>query len=117
MARYKKNYLNGSLFGKFNSNQADKVNYLFNNIIDAHFDYLLTEPEGEFDAVCLSGLRSGQNNGSGPMENDAKFVILNNKKHVAIKIRRTNINGSVLPDPRPSNVENNCGRRFCNRHA
>ena len=112
MARYKKNYLNGSLFSKFNSNNADKTNYLFNNIIDAHFDYLLTEPEGEFDAVCLSGLRSGQNNGSGPMENDAKFVVLNNKKHVAIKIRRTNINGSVLPDPRPSNVENNVEEDF-----
>ena len=29
MARYKKNYLNGSLFGNFNSNVDDKFNYFF----------------------------------------------------------------------------------------
>ena len=106
MPRYKKNYLNGSLFNKFNSNNNDKVNYLFNNIIDAHYDYLLTEPETEFNAVCLSGLRTGQNNGSGPMQSDAKYMTINNNNHLAVKIRRTSVNGSILPDPRPQFTKN-----------
>ena len=106
MPRYKKNYLNGSLFNKFNSNKSDKVNYLFNNIIDAHYDYLLTEPEAEFNAVCLSGLRTGQNNGSGPLQTDAKYITVNDNNHLAVKIRRTSVNGSILPDPRPQFTKN-----------
>ena len=106
MARYKKNYLNGSLFGTFSSNPTDKVNYLFNNIIDAHYDYLLTNEEGEFNAVVLSGLRSGDSTGAGPMPTDAKIVNLNDNQHVKIKIRRTNVNGGILPDPSPNFTTN-----------
>lgn len=106
MARYKKNYLNGSLFGTFSSNPADKVNYLFNNIIDAHYDYLLTNEEGEFNAVVLSGLRSGDSTGVGPMPHDAKIVNLNDNQHIKIKIRRTNVNGGILPDPSPNFTTN-----------
>ena len=39
MAKYKKNYLNGSLANEFSSNVNNKFNYLMSNIIDAHYDY------------------------------------------------------------------------------
>jgi hypothetical protein len=104
MARYKKNYLNGSLFGSFSSNPADKVNYLFNNIIDAHYDYLLANPEDDPTYIVLSGLRSGENNGSGPMENDAKFEMLNDNQHIKIKVRK--VSKPIEPDPSPSFTTN-----------
>lgn len=60
----KKKYLNGSLYGNFNSNPQDKFNYLFSNIIDAHYDYILGKTENKFKAISLSDVVTGQPNGS-----------------------------------------------------
>ena len=101
MAKYKKNYLNGSLANEFSSNVNNKFNYLMSNIIDAHYDYLLTSPKNDFKAIVLSGMKSGQNNGSGPNINDAKVVERNVgdsiNRHLSIKIRPIDIRGSTLP--------------------
>ena len=107
MARYKKNYLNGSLFGNFNSNVDDKFNYLFSNIVDAHYDYLLGKDETEFQAISLSDISTGQANGSMQYPNSARVItrqVIKNgipsaQKHLAVKVRPTNIDGSILPDP------------------
>jgi murein DD-endopeptidase MepM/ murein hydrolase activator NlpD len=107
MARYKKNYLNGSLFGNFNSNVDDKFNYLFSNIVDAHYDYLLGKDQNEFQAMSLSDISTGQANGSMKYANSARVItrqVIKNgipsaQKHLAVKVRPTNIDGSILPDP------------------
>ena len=107
MARYKKNYLNGSLFGNFNSNVDDKFNYLFSNIVDAHYDYLLGKDETEFQAISLSDISTGQANGSMQYPNSARVItrqVIKNgipsaQNHLAVKVRPTNIDGSILPDP------------------
>ena len=114
MAKYKKNYLNGSLANEFSSNVNNKFNYLMSNIIDAHYDYLLTSPKNDFKAIVLSGMKSGQNNGSGPNINDAKVVERNVgdsiNRHLSIKIRPIDIRGSTLPDP--INTQNNKDQDF-----
>ena len=105
MAR--KNYLNGSLFGNFNSNVEDKFNYLFSNLIDAHYDFLLGQPDSEFKAISLSDVATGQSNGSMQYPNSARVVtrritrqgISSLSMHLAVKVRPTNIDGSILPDP------------------
>lgn len=107
MARYKKNYLNGSLFGNFNSNVDDKFNYLFSNIVDSHYDYLLGKDETEFQAISLSDIATGQANGSMQYANSARVItrqvikngIPSEQKHLAVKVRPTNIDASILPDP------------------
>ena len=107
MARYKKNYLNGSLFGNFNSNVDDKFNYLLSNIIDAHYDFLLGKDQNEFQAMSLSDISTGQANGSMKYANSARVItrqvikdgIPSAQKHLAVKVRPTNIDGSILPDP------------------
>tara|TARA_R110002012_G_scaffold315603_1_gene529572 strand:- start:14239 stop:15471 length:1233 start_codon:yes stop_codon:yes gene_type:complete len=107
MARFKKNYLNGSLFGNFNSNPSDKFDYLFTNIVDAHYDYLLGKEQGEFQAISLSDIATGQSNGTMLYPNSARIItrqvikagIPSESRHLAIKVRPTNIEGSILPDP------------------
>jgi hypothetical protein len=107
MARYKKNYLNGSLFGNFNSNVDDKFNYLFSNIVDAHYDVLLGKDQGEFQAISLSDISTGQANGSMQYPNSARIIIRqvikngipSESRHLAVKVRPTNIDGSIIPDP------------------
>jgi len=107
MARLKKNYFNGSLFGNFNSSVDDKFNYLFSNIVDAHYDYLLSKDKGEFQAISLSDIATGQANGSMQYPNSAKIIkrqvikngVSSEVRHLAIKVRPTSIDGSVLPDP------------------
>jgi hypothetical protein len=67
---------------------------------DAVLDFLTTrEDRGDIMAVCISGLRTGQNNGSSTYQNDARPVTINGKTHLAIKIRRKGIEGSIRPDP------------------
>ena len=66
MAKTKPNYLNGSLFGNFSSNPVDRFNYLFSNVVDVTYDYMLSNSEQQFKAVCLSGFGADDNTGAGP---------------------------------------------------
>jgi len=107
MPRYKKNYLNGSLFGNFNSSTNSKFHYLFSNIVDAHYDYLLGSDQGEFQAISLSDIATGQANGAMQYPNSAKIIIRqvikngisSEQRHLAVKVRPTNLNGVSTPDP------------------
>lgn len=91
----KKNFLSLGLHSQF-----DPFYSTFSRINDAAMDYLTSkEPETEFDAVCISGLRTGQNNGSSIYQNDARYVQLNGETHLSIKIRRKGISGTILPHP------------------
>jgi len=116
----KKKYLNGSLYGNFNSNPQDKFNYLFSNIIDAHYDYILGKTENKFKAISLSDVITGQPNGSMEYPNSARLItrqvivngIASSQTHLAIKVRPINIDGSTLPDPFDSTVTNQYERNF-----
>ena len=70
----KKKYLHGSLYGNFNSNPQDKFNYLFSNIIDAHYDYILGKDEADFQAISISDVVTGQPVGGMEYPNSATFV-------------------------------------------
>ena len=116
----KKKYLHGSLYGNFNSNPQDKFNYLFSNIIDAHYDYILGKEQGDFQAINISDVLTGQPVGGMDYPNSARFVnrqvikqgVTSTEQHLAIKVRPTNIEGSTLPDPFGPTVTNQYERNF-----
>ena len=66
---------------------------------DAILDYLTTPNEiTDINAVCISGLRTGQNNGSSTFQNDARFIEINGENHLVIKIKRVGVEGKCRPD-------------------
>lgn len=75
---------------------------------DAVLDYLTNgDDPGDFSAVCISGLVTGQNNGTSTYENDARRVIINGEEHLAVKIRRIGAQGDARPHPRDQAQDNN----------
>jgi hypothetical protein len=103
MAKTKPNYLNGSLFGNFSSNPVDRFNYLFSNVVDVTYDYMLSNSEQQFKAVCLSGWVANDNTGAGPNPYSAKIFnrVVDGQtiKHRMVKVKPLNRNYDILPNP------------------
>ena len=101
MARSKKNYLNGSLYGNFNSNPEDKFSFLLSNLVDTSYDYMLGTQKQEFKAIVVSGIATGQNDGGSQYPGDGKLIERkvgdSVNKHLALKIRPTSL--GLLPEP------------------
>lgn len=75
---------------------------------DAVMDYLTDRDDsGDFSAVCISGLVTGQNNGTSTYQNDARRVVINGEEHLAVKIRRMGAQGDARPHPRDQAQDNN----------
>lgn len=116
----KKKYLHGSLFGNFNSNVSDKFNYLFSNMVDAHYDYILGKNETKFKAISLSDIVTGQSNGGMEYPNSSRLItrqvtkqgVASSQTHLAIKVRPIGVEGSTLPDPFSPLVTNQQERNF-----
>jgi len=103
----KKKYLNGSLYNVFTSDTDNKFNFLFSNIVDVSYDYLLGKEKGKFKAITLSDIATGQANGSMQYPNSAKVItrqvikngVPSKQLHLAIKVRPIGLDGTVIPDP------------------
>ena len=103
MAKTKPNYLNGTLFGNFSSNPVDRFNYLFSNVVDVTYDYMLSNREQQFKAVCISGFNVNDNTGTAPGANVGKIFdrVVDGEtiKHRMVKVKPLNRNFSILPNP------------------
>ena len=91
----KLNYINIKL-----QDQFDNAYSTISRWNDVVLDYLTSrEDRGDILAVCISGLRTGQNNGSSTYQYDASRFKINGKDHLAIKVRRKGIEGATLQGP------------------
>lgn len=103
----KKKYLNGSLYNVFTSDTDNKFNFLFSNIVDVSYDFLLGKEKGKFKAITLSDIATGQANGSMQYPNSAKVItrqvikngVPSKQLHLAIKVRPIGLDGTAIPDP------------------
>jgi len=103
MAKTKTNYLNGSLFGNFSSNPVDRFNYLFSNVVDVTYDYMLSNNEQQFKAVCISGHNVNDNTGTAPGPYNGKIFnrVVDGQtfQHRMVKVKPLNRNFNILPNP------------------
>ena len=96
MAGYKKNLTNPYLYKQFSNSVADMYDYTMTNLMDGHYDNVMaSSTDGTFKAVCLSGIRTGDNGGSGPDANDASIK----GDFIEIIVRPLTPFGSILPNP------------------
>ena len=99
MAGWKKNLLNSSLYKQFSNSVSDMYQYTTTNLMDEFYDSAMaSSTDGTFKAVCLSGIRTGENDGSGPDANDASLEGV----FVDIIVRPLTPFGDILADPRVS---------------
>lgn len=92
----KLNYINIKL-----QDQFDNAYSTISRWNDVVLDYLTNRDDsGDFSAVCISGLVTGQNNGTSTHQNDAGRVVINGEEHLAVKIRRMGAQGDARPHPR-----------------
>lgn len=100
MPRYRKGYINPSTFQTYVNNPEDLFNYTMTNLTDVFTDHVLMpqSAEGSFKAVCLSGINSNNNTGTGTHFLDA-FVDAATKSSYVIVKPLTSF-GNTLPDPR-----------------
>lgn len=84
------------------SDQFDSFYFNQSRLHDMSYDYYLKREESDISAVCISGLITGQNNGGSNLANDARYVEINGKKHLSLKVRRKNIEGTIRPHPKTS---------------
>lgn len=97
MAGYKKNLTNPYLYKQFSNSISDMYQYTTSKLMDGFYDSAMaTSTDGTFKAVCLSGIRTGDNNGSGIDDNDASME----GQFIEIIVRPLTPFGDILPDPR-----------------
>jgi Spy/CpxP family protein refolding chaperone len=71
MPKYKKNLLNPNLYGQFQS-PSDRYKFTNAQFMDGFYNQAMaTATDGQFDAYCLSGIRTEDNTGAGTDANDA----------------------------------------------
>lgn len=107
MAETKINFLNGSLFSRFASNPTDASRFLTNNIVEVVTDYMLADPESGFTGVVLSGIATGQNQGSSNYPADAEQVsrsftfngVTSTTIHLGVYVRPISRQSSATTDP------------------
>lgn len=96
MSSYKRFLTNQFSFGRYTNNPSQRFEFLTTNLMDVYYDQALGgEEKQKFKAVCLSGIRTNDNNGSGVDENDGTQV----GNFIRVKIRRLDSYGSCVVDP------------------
>ena len=93
MSKFRPGFVNSQTFRLFTNNPRELFEYSMGNMFDKFYSNLLdTSIDGEFKAVCLSGV-DGSNNSS-----------LITDKYMNIIIRPLTDFGNMLPDPRNFNT-------------
>jgi murein DD-endopeptidase MepM/ murein hydrolase activator NlpD len=96
---YRKGFLHPGLSTQFVNNKSDLFDFTMTNVMDSFYSNIMTaySGEGSFMAVCLSGIDSDNNTGTGThpldgrLEADGSFYLI---------VRPVLAMGSILPDPR-----------------
>ena len=96
---YKKNLTNPSLYKQYSNSISDMYQLTTGKLMDGFYDgAMASTTNGTFKAVCLSGIKTGENAGDGPDIFDANIV----GKFIDIIVRPLTPFGDILPDPRLS---------------
>jgi hypothetical protein len=99
MSKYKKNLTNRFLYRQFSNSVSEMFDYTMSNLMDGFYDGAMNSAiDGTFKAVCLSGIKTEDNKGSGTDANDA--VISN--VYINLIVRPLADFGNIMPDPRNS---------------
>ena len=98
MTRFRKNSLNPNLVRNFENSSADYFNFMMNNLHETVFDNMMSNyPEGPFPAICISGVASDNNTGTGTDPLDG--FIGEDDKYLYLIVRPLINIGRILPDP------------------
>ena len=96
MGSYKRFLTNQYSINRYANDPSQHFDFLTTNLMDMYYDQALGgEEKQNFKAVCLSGIRTDDNNGSGVDQNDAVQV----GDFLRVKIRRLDSYGSCVVDP------------------
>ena len=94
---YKKNLINPSLYRQFSNSSAEMFDYTMSNLMDNFYDSVMdTSTDGSFKAVCLSGIRTEDNNGDGKIDDSDGDEVLG---YLTVVVRPLASFGDILPDP------------------
>ena len=103
MAKYKKNLTNRHLYRQFSNSPSEMFDYTMSNIMDGFYDGAMNSAvDGTFKAICLSGIKTDDNKGSGTDANDG--VLSGN--YINLIVRPLTDFGNIIPDPRKSKDPN-----------
>ena len=95
MPKFKKNLLNPYAYRDFQNDPSAYLSYMLDRVYTSaeESSFVITDTES-FDAICLSGIRTENNVGSGQDKNDAKLV----GDFLTIKIKPKNSYGNQYPN-------------------
>jgi hypothetical protein len=96
VSSYKKYFNNPYKFRLYTNSSSDLYNYQMNNLMDGFYDSAMDRStDGSFKAVCLSGVRTEDNNAGSQNTEDAQaqgeYMVLTVKPLISF--------GNILPDP------------------
>lgn len=96
-ARYKRSFNNPHKFRLYTNSSSDLYNYQMNNIMDSFYDNAMNQStDGVFKAVCLSGIKTEDNDFGSTNPEDGT---LNELGYAEIIVKPLTAFGDMLPDP------------------
>lgn len=102
MAKVKKNLVNPYLHQQFSNNSSEMFNFTMTNLLDSFYDSALDSSiDGSFKAVCLSGIKTEDNDGGSTSGADGQIVSGSSEQgqFLEIIVRPLTSFGEILPDP------------------
>lgn len=97
MSIFRRGSNNPNSFGFYSNDPKELFEYTMTNLLDSMYDYNMNQQtDGKFKAVCLSGLRTEDNTGGGPDQNDAYDA----DGYMNVVVRPLQPFGDTMPDPR-----------------
>jgi len=99
VSRYRKGLLHPAFSSQFVNDPTDLFNFTMTNVMDSFYNGVFTahSAEGTFSAVCLSGIDSDNNTGTGTHPLDGFLDLVGDFNIIVRPILAV---GSIIPDPR-----------------
>ena len=96
MSSYKKYFNNPYKFRLYTNSSSDLYNYQMNNLMDGFYDTAMDRStDGSFKAVCLSGIKTEDNNAGSKNTEDGQRT----GDYMTITVKPLTSFGNLLPDP------------------
>lgn len=96
MPKYRKFLPNQYLYAGASNKGTELFDFTMNNIMEGFYDSAMgTTTDGAFKAICLSGIRTEKNDGTGADPADGKKV----GEYMNIVVRPLTSFGDIIPDP------------------
>jgi len=96
VSSYKKYFNNPYKFRLYTNSSSDLYNYQMNNLMDGFYDSAMNRStDGSFKAVCLSGIKTEDNNAGSQNAEDAQPQ----GNYMVVTVKPLTSFGNILPDP------------------